>query len=95
MQIGPANAHSLDPDLHFARSRIFNRHVGQPECQGSDEFRSSHRMLFLRNDTSSVGGNKRRADGCPSGAFRVCGRLSSPNLVTGGQNGSSARLVGR
>jgi hypothetical protein len=27
-------------------------------------------MLFLRNDTSSVGRNKRRADGCPSGAYR-------------------------
>ena len=67
MQIGPADAHSLDPDLHFTRSGIFNRHVGKPECQGSDEFRSSHRMLFFRNDTSSAGGNKRRVDGCPSG----------------------------
>ena len=76
MEIGPADAHSLDPDLHFARSGIFNRHVSEPECQGSDEFRNSHRMLSLRNDTSSVGVNKRQADGCPSGAFRVCCRRS-------------------
>jgi hypothetical protein len=48
MQIGPADAYCLDPDLHFARSRIFKRHVSKPECPGSDEFRSAHRILFLR-----------------------------------------------
>jgi hypothetical protein len=48
MQIGPADAYGLDPDLHFARSEVFKRHVSEPECAWSDEFRSSHRMLFLR-----------------------------------------------
>ena len=62
MQIGPADAHRLDPDLHFARSGIFNRHVSQPECQGSDEFRGSHQMLFLRNDTL-IGRRKQKATG--------------------------------
>jgi len=72
MQIGSADAHGFDPDLDFARSGIFNRHVGKPECQGGDKFRGSHRMLSLSNNTSSAAGNKRRADGCPSGPLQVC-----------------------
>jgi hypothetical protein len=48
MQIGPADAYGLDPDLHFTRSGIFERHISKPECPGSDEFRSAHRILFLR-----------------------------------------------
>jgi hypothetical protein len=68
MQIGPAHAHGLDPNLHFARSGILNRHVSQPEFQGSDEFRGAHRRPFLRNDTSSVRGRKVE-ESLLSGAF--------------------------
>ena len=60
MQIGSADAYRLDPDLHFAGSGIFNRHISKAECQGIDEFCGSHRMPFLTNDTPSVGGHKRR-----------------------------------
>jgi len=55
MQIGPADAYSLNPDLDLSRSRIFNRYVGKPDPAGSDEFRSLHRILFLQNNTLSVG----------------------------------------
>src|SRR3954447_25331859 len=42
MQIGPADANGLDPDLHLSRSGIFNWHVSNPECSGSDELGSAH-----------------------------------------------------
>ena len=98
MEIGPADAHSLDPDLHFARSGIFNRHVSEPECQGSDEFRGSHRMIFHRNDTPAVGRNKRRADCDPSGGFRLCCGQSFSNqkwcnFRIGGENEAAGAAV--
>jgi hypothetical protein len=60
MQIGSADAYRLDPDLHFAGSGIFNRHVSKAEGQGIDEFCGSHRTPFFTNDTPSVGEHKRR-----------------------------------
>src|SRR5277367_5654731 len=60
MQIGPADAYGLDPDLHFTGCRIFNRHISKPEFQGRDKLCGSHRMPFLTNDTCSVGEKKRR-----------------------------------
>src|SRR4051794_25864785 len=64
VQIAPADAYGLDPHLPFAPSRIFNRHVSNPECPGSDECRSLHRMLFLEANTLSVGGTNRTAPAC-------------------------------
>jgi hypothetical protein len=48
--------------------------------EGSDELRSSHRTLFLRHDTSSVGGRKRRADCCSMG-IPVCYRQPVSHLA--------------
>ena len=47
VQIRPANAHSLYPDLHLARAGIVDRHLRKPECMRRRQFRRSHQSLFL------------------------------------------------
>jgi hypothetical protein len=79
MHIGPAHTHRLNADLDFAGAGIVNWHVNKPECQGSNEFGSAHRIFFLRNDTLSVGWNKRRAGSRTIGARQEGNLIRLPN----------------
>ncbi len=69
-QIGPSDAYSLNPDLHFAQSGIFNWHARKPEFQGSDQFRSSHRMLFSETIPHQWAGTRGERTAVPAAHFR-------------------------
>ena len=80
VHVRAAHAHSLNPDLHFARSGIVDLHLHQPEFQGSNQFRCAHWILSPTHDTSSEAPNRRSTSRDSRRRHRVRSRLRSVRL---------------